>query len=60
MKYYTVYRDDEVVAFGSAQQCTGKLKLKNIRQFYALVSKSRSGIRSHYSLVVEELEEDDE
>ena len=55
-----MYRDDEVVAFGSAQQCTGKLKLKNIRQFYALVSKSRSGIRSHYSIVVEELEEDDE
>lgn len=31
MNYYTVYRDDKVVALGTAYQCTEKLELKNIR-----------------------------
>lgn len=45
MNYYTVYRDDEIVAFRNANQCTEKLQLKKIRQFYALISKARSGLR---------------
>ena len=53
VNYYTVYRDDEIIAFGTAYQCTEKLNLKNTRQFYALISKSRSGLRSHYNIVVE-------
>lgn len=57
MNYYTVYRDDEVVAFGTAYQCTEKLELKNIRQFYALISKSRSGLRQHYHVVIEKVDE---
>ena len=55
MNYYTVYRDDEIVAFGNALQCTEKLRLKNIRQFYALISKARSGLRQHYNVVVERI-----
>ncbi len=55
MNYYTVYRDDEIVAFGNALQCTEKLRLKNIRQFYALISKARSGLRQHYNVVVEKI-----
>ena len=57
MRYYTVYRDEDIVAFGTALQCTEKLRLKNLKQFYALISKSRSGIRRHYSIVVEEVED---
>ncbi len=57
LKYYTVYRDDDIIAFGSADECTKKLCLKNIRQFYALVSKARSGLRHHYSIVVEDVRE---
>jgi len=55
VNYYTVYRDDEIVAFGNALQCTEKLRLKNIRQFYALISKARSGLRQHYNVVVEKI-----
>ena len=55
LNYYTVYRDDEIVAFGTAYQCTEKLGLKNTRQFYALISKSRSGLRHHYDVVVEKV-----
>ncbi len=54
MRYYTVYKDDEIIAFGSSLDCTKKLGLKNVRQFYALISKSRSGIRHHYNIVVED------
>ena len=45
MKYYSVYKDEDIVAFGTSAQCTKMLNLKNIRQFYALISKSRSGLR---------------
>ena len=54
MRYYTVYKDDEIIAFGSSLECTKKLGLKNIRQFYALVSKTRSGLRRHYHFVIED------
>lgn len=56
MKYYTVYKEDgdEIIAFGNAIQCTEKLGLKNIRQFHAFVSKTRSGLRKRYTVVVEE------
>ena len=60
MKYYTVYRDEDIIASGSSNECTKKLGLKNIRQFYALVSKARSGLRPHIFVVVEELDEDAE
>lgn len=52
MRYYTVYKDDEIIAFGSSLECTEKLGLKNVRQFYALISKARSGLRHHYDIVV--------
>ena len=54
---YTVYKDDEIIAFGSSLECTEKLGLKNVRQFYALISKARSGLRHHYDIVVEETDE---
>lgn len=59
MHYYTVYKDDEVIAFGSSVECTKKLGLKNVRQFYALISKSRSGLRHHYDIVVEDTNSND-
>lgn len=51
MRYYTVYKDDEIIAFGSSLECTEKLGLKNVRQFYALISKARSGLRHHYDMI---------
>lgn len=54
--YYGVYRKatDEIVAFGNAEQCAQKLGLKNARQFYAFVSKTRSGIRKKYEVIVDD------
>lgn len=56
MKYYTVYREDteEIIAFGNEVKCAEILGLKNARQFHAFVSKTRSGLRKHYKVVVEE------
>lgn len=56
MHYYTVYRDEDIVAFGTADECLKKLKLKNIRQFYAMVSKAKSGTYGHYHVVVEDVD----
>ncbi len=33
-------------------------RLKDARQFHAFVSKTRSGLRKHYKVVVEENDED--
>jgi len=30
--------------------------LKDVRQFYALISKARSGLRRHYDIVVEDID----
>ncbi len=62
MKYYTVYCEDteEIIAFGNAVQCAEILGLKNARQFHAFVSKTRSGLRNHYKVVVEEADVDEE
>lgn len=57
--YYTVYKDEKIIAFGSAIECTQKLRLKNVRQFYALVSKARAGIRPHYHVVVEQINDEE-
>lgn len=59
MRYYTVYKDDEIIAFGSSLECTQKLGLKDVRQFYALISKARSGLRRHYDIVVEDTDVND-
>lgn len=60
MKYYTVYSEDteEIIAFGNAVRCAEILGLKDARQFHAFVSKTRSGLRKHYKVVVEENDED--
>ena len=60
MKYYTVYREDteEIVAFGNAVQCAEILGLKGARQFHVFVSKTRSGVRKRYTVVVKEDEEE--
>lgn len=60
MKYYTVYREDtdEIVAFGNAVQCAEILGLKDACQFHAFVSKTRSGLRKRYTVVVEEDDEE--
>ena len=46
MKYYTVYHEDteEIVELGDAVQCAEILGLKDVRQFHAFVSKTRSGL----------------
>ena len=56
MKYYTVYLEDteEIITFGNAVKCAEILGLKNARQFHAFVSKTRSRLRKHYKVVVEE------
>lgn len=52
--YYTVYnKNDDIIAAGNATKCMEILKLKNVRQFYAFVSKTRSGLRKNYTVVVE-------
>ncbi|WP_312649291.1 hypothetical protein [Aminipila sp.] len=55
-KYYTVYNEntEEIIAFGNASRCTEILGLKNERQFHAFVSKTRSGLRKKYKVVVED------
>ena len=55
MKYYTVYREDteEIIAFGAEI-----LGLKDARQFHAFVSKTRSGLRKRYKVVIEEDDEE--
>lgn len=60
MKYYTVYREDteEIIAFGNAVQCAEILGLKNARQIHDYVSKTRSGLRKHYKVVVKEADEE--
>ena len=62
MRYYTVYREDtdEIIAFGNATQCAEILGLKDARQFHAFVSKTRSGLRRHYKVVVEDYDEREE
>ena len=50
---YTVYRDEEIVAFGSSTQCAKKLGFKSRNSFYALISRSKSGIRDRYAFVIE-------
>ncbi len=59
-KYYTVYlrKTDEIVAFGTSDECTEILHLTNVEQFYALVSKTRSGRLTRYAIVVDEDNED--
>ena len=41
-------------------QCAEILGLKNARQFQAFVSKACSGLRKHYKVVIEEVDEDEE
>ena len=55
-KYYTVYKEnnDEIVAFGTSAQCTEMLGLKDLEQFYSFVSKTRSGLRKNYVVVVDD------
>ena len=55
-KYYTVYKNDndEIVAFGTSAQCAETLGLKDVEQFYSFVSKTRSGLRKNYVVVVDE------
>lgn len=59
-KYYTVYSDkkDEIVAFGTSAECCKKLGYKDIEQFYSFVSKTRSGIIKHFSVVMEDIDDD--
>ena len=61
MKYYTVYlrKTDEIVAFGTSKECTEKMGLADVEQFYALVSKNRAGLQKRYVIVVDEDDEGD-
>ena len=60
-KYYTIYSNesDEIIAFGSAEDCRKKLGYKNLEQFYAFVSKTRSGYRKTCTVVTEIIDEDE-
>ncbi len=58
-KYYTVYlrATDEIVAFGTSKECTEKLGLKDVEQFYALCSKNKSGLHKRYVIVIDDEDE---
>ena len=48
----------KIIAFGNAVQCAEILGLKDARQFHAFVSKTRSGLRKRYKVVIEEDDEE--
>ena len=58
-KYYTIYDNatDEILAFGTAEQCVIKLNMKNKRSFFSMVSHSKSGKIKKYKVVVDDSEE---
>ena len=55
--YYTVYLNetDEVVAFGSAEECRRRLGLKSLESFYSLISKNRKGKQNRYTVITENI-----
>ena len=58
-KYYTIYdkKTERIVAFGDSDECTKQLGLKNREQFYAHVSKTRSGYLKRHEIITEPLDE---
>ena len=60
-KYYTVYRNgtDEVVAFGTAEECA-KIRGITLDSFHSFVSNTRSGRTKTYSVIVEDIDEEEE
>ena len=48
LTYYTVYRekDDEIIAWGTANECAIKMGIK-VSSFYYAVSRQRSGRCTH-------------
>lgn len=58
-KYYTIYdnKTDEIIAFGSANQCIEKMKLKNRNTFFSMVSNVRTGKIKKYKIIVDDDEE---
>ena len=55
INYYTVYsnKTDEIVAFGTAEECTKQLGLASIDSFYCLMSRNRSGKLHKYTVLVD-------
>ncbi len=60
MTYYTVYKEDEIIVFGNANECTENMGFKSKAQFHSFVSRVKAGIRPHYYVVVEDLDKEDE
>lgn len=64
MKYYTVYlkKSDEIVAFGTSEECASQLGFRNRSTFHNIASLSRKGKRKKYEIIVDDspYEEEDE
>lgn len=43
-------RDDRIVATGTSEECTKQLGFKTVKNFYAVLSKNRSGKRHRYEI----------
>lgn len=61
-KYYTVYlrKTDEIVAFGTSEECTKELGFANAGSFRSVVSKAKKGLSKKYDFIVEETPYDEE
>ena len=61
MKYYTVYRNgsDDVVAFGTAKECA-EARGMTLRSFYSFISNTRSGRTKTYTVISEDVIEDED
>lgn len=61
MKYYTIYsaKTDEVVAHGTAADCTVQLEMASVNSFYAMVSRVMAGLNKKYIIVFLDLFDDD-
>lgn len=61
MKYYTVYlrKTDEIIAFGTADECAAQLGLSGKNSFHCTASKSRNGKANKYEIIVEDSPYDD-
>ena len=56
---YTVYnaKTDQLLAFGTVDQCVAMLGYSNYTHFYSIVSKVAKGVLKKYEILVEEVGE---
>ena len=62
MNYYTVYlrKTEQIVASGTARECTKTLGFCNVASFYSVVSKSTHGKAHRYDVVIDRGDSDED